>query len=67
MTTEKNELALAESELIEALAESFSIAVESLDAETIVRCIKAALADDKKHYETIFNKYNAIEDSLTLD
>lgn len=54
-----------ENELIESLAESFSIAVEFLDAQTIISCIKVALARDKEYYKTTFDKYEAIENSIT--
>lgn len=53
-----------EEELIEALAEAFAIATEFLDAETIVRCIKAALELESKHYEEMSGKYTLIKNCI---
>lgn len=62
METQTN---IHEEELVEALVESFSIATEFLDAESIVKCLKAALDLESKHYEDMSDKYRLIKNCIT--
>jgi hypothetical protein len=67
MTPDNDSCEIYEQELIESLAESFSIAIEFLDAETIIKCIKVALENDKKYYEENYNKYVFMLQKISSD
>jgi hypothetical protein len=54
-----------EDELIDDLAEAFSIATEFMDAQTIIKCIKVALERDKDHHQSMLTKYQTIENSIS--
>lgn len=50
----------SETQLIEDLRDSFCVAVEQLDAQTIVKCIKVALQVDAEHYTKQAETYTTI-------
>lgn len=54
-----------EDELIEDLADSFTVATEFLDAQTIIKCIKIVLERDKEYYQSMLTKYQTIENSIS--
>lgn len=61
MTKTQDEL---ESELIANLADTLCLAVENLDAETIIRCIRTVLENDVGYHVDRLNKYSALLDSI---
>ncbi len=61
MTKTQDEL---ESELIANLADTLCLAVENLDAETIIRCIRTVLETDVGYHADRLNKYSALLDSI---
>lgn len=55
---------LYENELIEALAECFCVAAEFIDAEAIIRCIKAALDSNIEHHSNQFEIFTSVKNSI---
>lgn len=62
--TQENTDSIYENDLIEALADSFSMAVEFLDADTIVKCLKIVLEKDLNYYESMYKKYKIIASKI---
>jgi len=56
---------MTEQDLIEALADSFCVATEFLDSETIIKCLKAALRQDVEHYTGVLQKYTDIYNAVS--
>lgn len=56
----------AEKDLVEQLADSLCEAVEYLDAQTIIKCIKVALSDLQGYHENELAKLKEINDSIPL-
>lgn len=50
MEDSRSQETYSETRLIEDLRDSFCVAVEQLDAQTIVKCIQVALEVDAEHY-----------------
>lgn len=55
---------LCENELIEALAECFCVAAEFIDAEAIIRCIKAALDSNIENHSGQLEIFTSVKNSI---
>jgi hypothetical protein len=53
-----------EIELMGHLADTLCLAVEELDAQTIVRCLRAVLEEDVSHHADRLEKYKTLLDSI---
>jgi hypothetical protein len=56
---------MTEQELIESLAESFCVATEFLDSQTIIKCLRAALRQDVEHYQEVLQKYTDVYNAVS--
>lgn len=55
-----------EQELIDDLADTLCMAVEDLDAQTIIRCIKAAIGDLANGHQKQLTLLNQLDEAIRL-
>lgn len=55
---------MSEQELIECLADSFTVATEYLDSETIIKCLKAALSQDLEYHSKMSGIYRDLKNAI---